>query len=224
MSYDAVLIAGPTASGKSRVALAVAETLGAAIVNADSMQVYRELRILTARPSDRDMARVPHYLYGHVSVHEAYSVGRYMNDATRTREELKNSGAALLFVGGTGLYFGALTEGLADVPPIPEIVRTTIRDTYARLEGTAVHAALAERDPETARTLRSSDRQRMLRALEVLEATGTPLSRWQKQQARPVLEGMRIAKFVIDVSRETLRARIAARFETMIEEGALDEV
>jgi tRNA dimethylallyltransferase len=224
MNYDAVLIAGPTASGKSKVALGLAELLGAAIVNADSMQVYRELRVLTARPSDDDMARIPHHLYGHVSVHEAYSVGRYASDALCVREERSNIAGPMLFVGGTGLYFEALTQGLADIPAITETSRKTIRARYAKLEAPAIHAVLARCDPETARSLRPSDTQRILRALEVYEATGAPLAYWQKRKGRPVLQGMSVAKFFLDVPRELLRERIAARLQVMIAEGALEEV
>src|SRR5579859_4470124 len=202
MKYDAVLIAGPTASGKSQVALSLAEALDAVIVNADSMQIYRELCILTARPSAGDMERVPHYLYGHVGVRDAYSVGRYMLDVQRLRHELRGAGKPLLFVGGTGLYFEALSKGLADIPPVPETVRSAVRAQFGRLEGPAIHAALSERDPEMASELRPSDRQRMLRALEVIEATGRSLACWQKQKPTPTLEGMRLAKFVIDVPRE----------------------
>jgi len=224
MRYDAVLIAGPTASGKSQVALALAEALDAVIVNADSMQVYGELRILTARPTAADMARVPHYLYGHVSVRDAYSVGLYMGDVQRLRREREGAGKPLLFVGGTGLYFEALTKGLADVPPVAETVRSAVRAQFGSLEGSAIHAVLSERDPEMASELRPSDRQRMLRALEVIEATGRSLAGWQRQQPTPVLEGMRLAKFVIDVPRELLRARISSRLRSMIAEGVLNEI
>ena len=224
MNYDAVLIAGPTASGKSKVALGLGEAINAAVVNADSMQVYRELRVLTARPSERDMSRVPHHLYGHVSVREAYSVGRYASDALRVREEHASSTRQLLFVGGTGLYFEALTQGLADIPSIAETSRSSTRARYGRLEAPALHRVLAERDPETARSLRPSDKQRILRALEVLEATGAPLTHWQKRKGQPVLKGMRVAKFFLDVPRELLRDRITARLQAMIAEGALEEV
>jgi tRNA dimethylallyltransferase len=224
MKYDAVLIAGPTASGKSQVALALAEALGAVIVNADSMQVYRELRILTARPTAADMARAPHYLYGHVSVRDAYSVGLYIADVQRLRRELRDAGKPLLFVGGTGLYFEALTKGLADIPPVPGTVRSAVRAKFGRLEGPAIHAVLSERDPEMASELRPSDRQRMLRALEVIEATGRSLACWQKQKTTPALQGMRLGKFVIDVPRELLRERISSRLRSMISHGVLEEV
>ena len=224
MQYDAVLIAGPTASGKSQVALSLAEALDAVIVNADSMQIYRELRILTARPSAADMERVPHYLYGHVGVRDAYSVGRYMLDVQRLRHEVRDAGKLLLFVGGTGLYFEALTKGLADIPAVPETVRSAVRAQFASQNGPAIHALLSERDPEMASELRPSDRQRMLRALEVIEATGHSLAFWQKQKPTPALEGMRLAKFVIDAPRELLRARISSRLQSMIGEGVLDEV
>jgi tRNA dimethylallyltransferase len=223
MKFDAVLIAGPTASGKSQVALAVAEAIGASIVNADAMQIYREVRVLTARPSDEATLRVPHHLYGHVGVAEAYSVGRYRNDAARALDEVQGTGRVPLFTGGTGLYFSALTEGLAEIPSVPTSVREAARAKFESLGPLAFHAELAVRDPEMAVALRPSDRQRVLRAFEIVEATGRPIGFWQKAAARPVLEGLRVARFVLDVSRETLRERIAVRFRAMVAEGALEE-
>lgn len=223
MTVDAVLIAGPTASGKSRAALALAEAVGGVVINADSMQVYREARILTARPSDDDMARAPHLLYGHASVRALYSAGRYQEDAQEALAQARSAGRLPIFAGGTGLYFGALREGLADIPSVPAAVRSAARARLADIGVAALHAELAARDPATAAELRPSDPQRVLRAYEVLEATGTPLRHWQSQVGKPVLEGLKIAKFALDVPRPELRARIAARFEAMLEQGALAE-
>ncbi len=220
MTVDAVLIAGPTASGKSRAALALAEAIGGTVVNADSMQVYREARILTARPSEEDLARVPHLLYGHVGVREVYSVGRFQSDATAA---LRQARGIPIFTGGTGLYFAALTDGLADVPPVPAPIRAAARTKLAAVGVATLHAELAARDPATAAQLRPSDPQRVLRAYEVLEATGRPLCAWQAEKGRPVLDGLRVAKLVLDIDRAVLRERIRSRFETMLAQGALAE-
>ncbi len=223
MIIDAVLIAGPTASGKTAAALALAERVGGAIVNADSMQIYRELRVLTARPTDEEMARVPHHLFGHVSVHEHYSVGRYHADAPLALEKSRAAKRVPIFVGGTGLYFAALTDGLADIPPIPAAIRTKVRARLERVGNAAFHEELAARDPVTAAQLRLSDTQRILRAREVIEATGRPLASWQTR-GRGVLDGMKIARFVLDVPREELRARIETRFRAMLDAGVREEV
>jgi tRNA dimethylallyltransferase len=223
MPYDAVLIAGPTASGKSAAALALAEALGGAIINADSMQVYREAPILTAQPTPADKRHVPHFLYGHVSVAEVYSVGRYAGDAAAVLAEIRASGKLPIFVGGTGLYFMALTDGLAQIPPTPPEVRQGARARLAEIGVAALHAELTALDPRTAAGLRPSDPQRVLRAYEVFEATGRPLVDWQQSPSEPVLKDLRLVKFLADPPREILRARIAARFETMVEQGGLGE-
>lgn len=223
MSVDAFLIAGTTASGKSRAALELAERIGGVIVNADSMQVYREARILTARPSDADMATVPHRLYGHVSARDAYSTGRFQSDAARALAEVRESRRIPIFVGGTGLYFTALTDGLSDMPAIPAAVRSAARALLARIGHEAFHKELAARDPERASALRPGDSQRMLRAFEMFEASGKPLSFWQQIAGRPVLAGLRLGKFVLEVPRPLLRERIAARFRTMLGAGAMAE-
>jgi tRNA dimethylallyltransferase len=223
VKFDALLIAGPTASGKSRAALDLAEALNGAIVNADSMQVYREPRLLTARPSDADMRRVPHLLYGHVPAREPYSTGRYQSDAGHALHEVREAKKLPIFVGGTGLYFRALTEGLSDMPEVPAGVREAARAKHAELGGEAFHALLAERDPEMAAQLHAGDSQRMIRAYEVIEASGKSLAFWQRNAGRPVLDGLRLGCFVIDVPRETLRARIADRFRAMLEAGAMEE-
>jgi len=221
MNIDAVLIAGPTASGKSAAALALAEACNGIVVNADSMQVYREVRILSARPSDAEMAAVPHLLYGNVSAREHYSVGRYQSDAIGALAEARAQGRMPIFVGGTGLYFTALTEGLADIPPVPAAVHEAARDKLATLGVAGLHEELMRRDPETA--ARPSDPQRVLRAYEVFEATGRPLTFWQREAGEPVLKDLRLAKFVLDPPRLLLRERIEARFRAMLAAGAREE-
>jgi len=223
MKIDAVLIAGPTASGKSAAALALAQHIGGVVINADSMQVYREAPILTAQPDPDARARVPHLLYGHVSVREVYSVGRYADDARRALQEARAMKKIPVFTGGTGLYFAALTEGLAQIPPVPAPIRAEARALLVRIGVEALHAHLAERDPETAAQLRSSDPQRTLRAYEVFEATGRPLAHWQRDTSEPLLKDMRLARFVLDPPRPLLRTRIGERFDAMLENGGLEE-
>jgi tRNA dimethylallyltransferase len=223
MTFDAVLIAGPTASGKSAAALALAEKIGGAVINADSMQVYAEAPILTAQPDAAAQARAPHLLYGHVPARELYSVGRYAEDAVRALGEVKSMRKLPIFVGGTGMYFMALEEGLATIPPIPDEVRARARALLDEIGVEALHAKLAARDPETAAGLRPTDPQRTLRAWEVLEATGRPLVEWQRAPAEPILKGMKLARILLDPPRERLRAAIAARFEAMVPAGGLAE-
>ncbi|MGZ5934892.1 MAG: tRNA (adenosine(37)-N6)-dimethylallyltransferase MiaA [Rhizomicrobium sp.] len=223
MSIDAILIAGTTASGKSRAALALAQRVGGVIVNTDSMQVYREPRILTARPTDADMALVPHLLYGHVPAREAYSTGRFQSDAGHALAEVRKTRRIPIFVGGTGLYFTALTEGLSEMPMVPSGVREAVRAHLDEIGNEAFHAALTLRDPELAAQLNPGDSQRMLRAFEVFEASGKPLSFWQKNAGKPVLAGLRLAKFVLEVPRPVLRERIEARFRAMFATGAMEE-
>jgi len=223
MKFDAVLIAGPTASGKSAQALALAEEIGGVVINADSMQVYREAPILTAQPGEVDKARVPHLLYGHVSAREVYSVGSWRADAADALAKAQAMGRVPVFVGGTGLYFMALTEGLADVPATPPEIRDAARALLDDIGVEALHARLTDRDPLTASRLRPSDPQRVLRAFEVFEATGRPLAEWQSAPAEPVLKDRKVAAFVLDPPRPELRARIAQRFESMVDAGGLEE-
>ena len=223
MKFDAVLIAGPTASGKSQAALALAEKIGGVVINADSMQVYREAPILTAQPSDADKARLPHLLYGHVGVDEVYSVGRWRTDAIAALAEARSMKRVPIFAGGTGLYFSALTDGLAEIPEIPPEVRDSARGLLDEIGVEELHARLAARDPRTASKLRPSDPQRVLRAYEVFEATGRPLAEWQEAPAQSILRNSHIAAFVLDPPRSELRARIAVRFEEMVERGGLEE-
>ena len=220
-TIDAVLIAGPTASGKSEAALALAERIHGVVINADSMQVYAEAPILTAQPSADDRARAPHLMYGHVSAREVYSVGRWRNDAIAALAQL--DGRTPIFVGGTGMYFMALTDGLADIPVTPPEIRNAARALLEEIGVEQLHARLAARDPLTASRLRPTDPQRVLRAYEVFTATGRPLADWQEAPTAPVLKDRKIAAFVLDPPRPLLRARIASRFEHMVEQGGLAE-
>jgi tRNA dimethylallyltransferase len=219
----AVLIAGPTASGKSALALALAERIGGAIVNADSMQVYGDLRIITARPSPAEEARAPHRLYGHVDAAVNYSVGQYLGDARTALDQARRSGRVAIFVGGTGLYFKALTAGIAAVPPIPPDIRDSVRARLAEHGAAALHAELARRDPAAAARLNRNDRTRIARALEVVESTGRPLADWQTE-GLPALIGADAPRVFIAPERAALYARIDARFSAMLDTGALDEV
>ena len=223
MKIDAVLIAGPTASGKSAAALALAERLNGLVINADSMQVYREAPILTAQPDAHAQARVPHRLYGHVPARELYSVGRYEEDARRVLAEARAAGQMPIFVGGTGLYFSALTEGLARIPPTPAAIREKARTLLTEIGVEELHQRLKTRDPETAAGLWPTDPQRNLRAYEVFEATGRPLLHWQRETGAPVLDGLKLARFVLDPLRPWLRERIAERFASMVDQGGLEE-
>jgi tRNA dimethylallyltransferase len=220
----AVLIAGPTASGKSGFALRLTERLGGVIVNADSLQVYRELRILTARPTVADEARASHALYGFVSAAEAYSAGRYAVDAARAIAEARSSGRVPILVGGTGLYFKALLEGLSPVPPIDPDVRAYWRGQAAEQPATDLHAILSARDPEMAARLMPGDRQRIVRALEVLESTGRSLADWQRQPGTPVLSERETVRLLAVPDRAMQAAAIDARFDAMLAAGALEEV
>jgi tRNA dimethylallyltransferase len=220
----AVLIAGPTASGKSALALALAKELGGTIINADSMQVYRDLRIVTARPTPEDEARVPHLLYGHVDAAENYSVGRWCVDAGAALAAVERAGRVPILVGGTGLYFKALTRGLAAVPPIPTPVRATVRARLAAEGVAALYAELSERDPATARRLMPGDRARVTRALEVVLATGRSLTDWHAEGMKPALDPAGAVKVFLDVERAELYRRIDTRFDAMLAAGVLDEV
>lgn len=222
-SVDAVLIAGPTASGKSALASALAEHLGGTIVNTDSMQVYAELPVLTAQPPAAEKARVPHRLYGHVGARESYSAGRYRVDAMAVLADARAAGKLPIFTGGTGLYFAALTEGLAGIPPVPAAIREEVRARREAIGPDAFFAELAARDPQAGARLSPGDTQRTLRAMEVIEATGRPLSYWHSHADEPVLDRLRLACFVLSPPRAELHARIDGRFDAMVEAGALDE-
>jgi tRNA dimethylallyltransferase len=220
----AILIAGPTASGKSGLALVIAEAMGGVVINADSMQVYRELAILTARPSEADLARAPHALYGVVSGREAYSAGRYGVDAANAIAEARAQGRLPIIVGGTGLYFKALLEGLSPVPATDPQVRAYWRGEAARRPAPELHALLAQRDPEMAARLMPTDPQRVVRALEVLESTGRSLADWQRQPGTPVLAEADTLRLLLLPDRDVIGSRIDTRFDAMLAEGAVEEV
>ncbi|GJD48690.1 tRNA dimethylallyltransferase [Methylobacterium crusticola] len=220
----AILIAGPTASGKSALALTLARRHGGTVINADSMQVYRDLHRLTARPSPEEAAAAPHRLYGHVDGAVNFSVGHYLAEAGAALAETWRAGALPIVVGGTGLYFKALTEGLSAVPPIPGAVRDAVRAGAEGRPTPDLHADLARRDPEGAARLRPADRLRVLRALEVMAATGRPLAAFHAHRRPGPLAGLPSLRLFLTPDRATLRARIDARFVAMMAAGALDEV
>jgi len=214
------LIAGPTASGKSALALRMAEALDGEIVNADSMQIYRDLRVLTARPSDEEEARAPHHLFGVADASDGWSVGRWLFAAVEAIQAIQARGRTPILVGGTGLYFLALTRGLADIPAVPEAVRRQVEQTFDEAGETAVREALQAVDPAAAARIYPGDRQRLVRALSVARATGRALSEWQAD-TRPVIADYRAV--VIEPPRAALYARCDARFAAMVEQGALEE-
>jgi len=219
-----VLMAGPTASGKSALALELAQRIGGAVVNADSMQVYRDLRVLTARPDAAEEARVPHRLYGHVDAATSYSAGHFVMDAASVLEELRAQRRVPIFVGGTGLYFKALVAGLSAVPPIPQTVRESVRGRLERDGVEALHTELVRCDPVSAARLRPRDRTRIARALEVVEATGSSITDWHRKRQSPLLPVGQFTALFVAPERETLYARIDARFDAMLKTGALAEV
>ena len=224
LSDKAVLIAGPTASGKSALALAFAEAHGGTIINADSMQVYRDLRILTARPTAQEEARVPHRLYGTIDAAINFSAGAWVAEAAKMLTEARAQNRLPVFVGGSGLYFRALTRGLSAVPPISADVREEVRARLQRDGVEALHALLMQRDPASAERLEPRDRVRIARALEVIEATGRSLIDWHRDGLPPQLAPGEFTAVFLAPDRDELYARIDARFDTMLQAGALDEV
>ena len=224
MKDAVIVVAGPTASGKSALALDAAVAFSGTVINADSMQVYRELRILTARPAPADEDLAPHRLFGLLSANERCSAGRWLDLAAAAIDEARAAGRLPIVVGGTGLYLRALLEGLAPVPEIADAVRAKARALHERLGAEAFHAELARIDPEMARRLPAADRQRLIRAYEVVVATGRSLAEWQRQEIRRPPVAGRFATIVLDPPRDVLYAAIDARFERMIEAGAVDEV
>jgi tRNA dimethylallyltransferase len=220
----AILIAGPTASGKSALALGLAQMRGGVIVNADSMQVYGDLRLITARPTPAHEACAPHVLYGHVDAAERYSVGAWRLDASAALAAAARDGRPAIVVGGTGLYFEALTKGLAAVPPIQEDIRAPIRARLAAEGSIALHAELARRDPVMAQRLMPGDSSRIARALEVVLTTGRSLADWHRDGMPPVVDPSHAIKVFLNPDRTALALRIETRFAAMLAAGALDEV
>jgi tRNA dimethylallyltransferase len=219
----ALLVMGPTASGKSALALALAERVGGEIVNADSMQVYRDFRVLTARPSPEDEARAPHHLYGHVDASDLYSTGRWMTDVLTTAGQIAARGKTPIIAGGAGLYFKALTQGLADIPAPDPNLRERLRARVTDEGAAALHAELSRLDPQTAARLAPNDAPRVLRALEVWETTGKSISSLQAA-TKPALAVGEWAGVKLAPDRTRLYASIDARFDAMLAGGALDEV
>ncbi len=218
-----ILLAGPTASGKSRLASAIAARFGGTVVNADSMQVYRELRVLTARPPAGEEAAVPHRLYGHVAAARRYSVGEWLRDVAAVLAATAGHGPSVV-VGGTGLYFKALTEGLAEIPAIPPEIGDEVRDEARAVGAEVLYARLASVDPEGAKAIRPSDTSRIVRALEVYEATGRTLGEWQRSApSKPVVSGDTV-RIVLAPEAARLHERISARAEALVQNGALGEV
>ena len=219
-----ILIAGPTASGKSALALTLAEKFGGTIVNADSMQVYRDLRIITARPTPEEEMRAPHILYGHVDAGVNFSVGQWGTEAAAALETAKRESRTAIIVGGTGLYFNALTRGLAAVPPIPADIRTAVRSRLKSEGVVALYAELNQRDPAMAARLMPGDRSRISRALEVVLATGRSLIAWHEEGMPANLNASRAVKIFLMPDRDELYRRVDARFEAMVAAGAIEEV
>jgi len=218
---DIILIAGPTASGKTSASFAFAKANDAIIINADSMQVYGELRILSARPSQREEEQAPHFLFGHVAGNQPYSVAHWLDDVQPLMQNFLSQGRKLIFVGGTGLYFNALTQGLSPMPEICDAVRQEIR----AMKDQTSHQLHAMLDEKAARELRPSDRQRIMRALEIFRSTGKSIVDWQVEKGAPTIpDGTRVKKLLVMPPRAEIHDRINRRFDAMIEEGALHEV
>jgi tRNA dimethylallyltransferase len=218
----ALIVAGPTASGKSALALAVAQRLNGTIINTDSMQVYRELRVLTARPTVAEEQLVPHRLYGIRAAAEAGSVARWRDQALAAMDEARAAGRLPILTGGSGMYYAALTDGLADIPDPGPDARAEARRMLAERGPAALHAELATADPATAAQLKPEDSQRIARAWEVWRGTGRGLNAWQSRKSAPA--PWRFAAILLDPPREELRSAIASRFDAMVRQGALDEV
>ena len=220
----AILIAGPTASGKSALAIEIARALGGVVVNADSMQVYKDLHVITARPTPAEQGDVPHLMFGGVDAAVNYSVGRWLTDARATLADLAAARRPAVLVGGTGMYFKTLTQGISDIPAVPDEVRERVRADAEGVPPAELHAQLTARDPLTAARLRPTDPQRIVRALEVLEATGQPLAAFQGQREAPILPQGSWRGVFLAPDRQELYRRIDARFERMMESGAVEEV
>ncbi len=218
----ALIVAGPTCSGKSALALALAEALGGVVINADSMQVYAELRIITARPTPDEEARAPHALYGIRPAAQPGNAAWWREAALAAMHDARDGGRLPILCGGTGMYFSALVDGIADIPECGEAARAEARWLLAEQGPTALHASLAKVDPATAARLRPSDSQRVARAWEVWRGTGRGLAAWQKEKGDPA--PWRFSAILLDPPREVLRASIAGRFTAMLEAGALEEV
>jgi tRNA dimethylallyltransferase len=218
------LIAGPTASGKSALAVAIARDIGGMVVNADAMQVYDVLGVLTARPTPAEMGTVPHRLYGTVDPARRYSTGDWLRDVEAVMEETAAGGVPLVLAGGTGLYFEALERGFAGVPEVPAEIVARVGAEVTALDAAGRGRLIAERDPLIAARLKAPDPQRVTRALAVLAATGRSLATYQDAGQAGLLEGFAVERMVVDPGRDVLRERIARRLEAMLDAGAVSEV
>ena len=221
--HPAILIHGPTASGKTALAIEVARRLDGEVINADSMQVYRDLKVISARPDEDEMRGVPHHLFGHVNAAERYSTGQWLEEARAKIRVLQKKNKRAVIVGGTGLYLLALTQGLSAIPPVPEDVRAEVRD-IAEAEGAdGLRARLAPHDPETAERLGSGDKQRLARAYEIWLATGRPITDFHNERQPPVLLDREWMGFALTPPRAKLYSKIDRRFEGMLMQGAMAE-
>ena len=221
---EAILITGPTASGKSALAIGIGKCLGGIVINADSMQVYRDLRTITARPTVEEERSVPHALFGTVDGATNYSVRLWLADAKAALVRARETGSMPIFVGGTGLYFKALTQGLSDIPPVPDNIRASLREWAMSRDPPSLHRELTNRDPIAAARLKPTDPQRLLRALEVFEATGESLAAFQSRRSQPMIDVGQAIAVAITPERDKLRATIESRFDAMMAAGALNEV
>lgn len=219
----AILIAGPTASGKTQLALALAKRLNAGIINADSMQVYAKFPVLTAQPTREEQGDIPHYLFGHIPPTQAYSVGQWQADVAKAVEPLIHAGRPIIIVGGTGLYFMSLTRGLATIPDVKPEIRDRLREDLARQGVSGLYDRLLTCDPELAQRIHSNDAQRIIRGLEVYVTTGRALSDWQKETTKPMLQ-LPCVELCLMPDRNWLYQRCNARFDLMLAAGAWEEV
>ncbi|WP_069299409.1 tRNA (adenosine(37)-N6)-dimethylallyltransferase MiaA [Neptunicoccus sediminis] len=219
-----ILIAGPTASGKSALALRLAALTNGCVINADALQVYDCWSVLSARPDKTEMAQAPHWLYGHIGKYDSYSTGHWLRDVESCLQKARAQGLRPIIVGGTGLYFGALTQGLAPIPPVPEAIRAAGNALREQSGKEGFIAELTAEDPETLAGLDANNPARLQRAWEVLRATGKGLSRWQADTPPPLVAPHRAVRLHLDADRDWLAERIGRRFDQMMELGALEEV
>ena len=219
----AILIHGPTASGKSELSVALAQRVDGEVINADSMQVYRDLRVISARPSASEMAGVPHHLFGHVPASERYSTGKWLSAVKPVIAKVQRRGKVPIIIGGTGLYHLALIEGLSEIPPVPEDIRAEVTELYQQGGTAALREKLDQVDREAAERLGEGDRQRLSRALEVWLATGKSITSFQGKKANPILGANEWMAVALTPTRNRLYARIDRRFEGMLMEGAMEE-